>query len=82
MRSSVGQLKDFVDGVIWRDIQDELKLWLEDIRDQLEDPGHELFPEDIKRLQGNAEAVRRVLELPRNLILNLEDDLEAKNGND
>jgi len=82
VRSSVGQLKDFVDGVIWRDIQDELKLWLEDIRDQLEDPGHELFPEDIKRLQGNAEAVRRVLELPRNLILNLEDDLEAKNGND
>ena len=82
MRSSVGQLKDFVDGVIWRDIQDELKLWLEDIRDQLEDPGHELFPEDIKRLQGNAEAVRRVLELPRNLILNLEDDLEAKNEHD
>ena len=79
MRTSLGQMRDFVEGVIWKDIVDELSLWIEDIRDQLEDPGHELFPEDIKRLQGNVEALRRVLELPKNLILNLEDELEESN---
>ena len=79
MRTSLGQMRDFVEGVIWKDIVDELSLWIEDIRDQLEDPGHEFFPEDIKRLQGNVEALRKVLELPKNLILNLEDELEESN---
>ena len=77
MRSSVGMLKDFTEGVVWQDLKDELGLWLEDIRNRLEDSDNTLFPEDIKRLQGNAEAVRNVLMLPENLILNLEGDKDG-----
>ena len=80
MRSSLGQFRNFIEGNIWKDIQDELHHWIEDIRDQLEDPEGKLFMEDIKRLQGNIEAIRNVLNLPANLILNLEDELEEKNG--
>ena len=78
MRSSLGQLKDFFSGVIWQDIKDELNTWLEDIRNALEDPGKTLFMEDIKRLQGNAEAIRNVLTLENSLILNKEDELKEE----
>ena len=75
MRSTIGQLKDFFEGVIWQDIEDELHAWIEDIRDSLEGR-NTLFIEDVNRLRGSVEAVRNVLALKETMIANKEDELK------
>lgn len=83
MRSTLEQLRDFFEGLVWRDIEDELRLWLDDIRNLLESPDGTPFIDDVRRLQGSAEAIRNVLKLPENLIHNKEIELEEeKNGRD
>lgn len=59
--SSSRELRDFILSSVWRDIRSELLLWLDDIRSQLE-VANEV--EVLRKLQGNAEAVNRMLRLP------------------
>lgn len=74
LRSSIQELQQFIHSNIWYDLSKEMLAWKEDIRDQLETMS-ELHT--VSRLQGNAEAVNRFLELPANLIDLLQVDAKA-----
>lgn len=67
--SSAHELREFVRSNIWRDLKDELNIWLDDIRTQLE---VESNVDVIRRLQGNAEAVNKILRLPEILAESME----------
>lgn len=71
--SSSREFRDFIISNIWRDIRSELLLWLDDIRSQLE-VANEV--EVLRKLQGNAEAVNRMLRLPEILA----EAAEIENG--
>ena len=83
-KSSVSMVEEFVEGCIWKDIECELHIWLNDVRDHLEDPEGILKLEELKKLQGNAEALRNVLDIPetiiRNIQISLEERKEKENG--
>ena len=74
---------DFIESVLWQDMQNELNIWLEHIRDSLEDVNYFEQPDKYKpinvemrtRLQGAAATIRRVLKLPYVLLENKRDDL-------
>lgn len=77
-RCSIGQIEEAEKTGFWLDVVDELKAWLEDIRDRLEDPNNELHKDTIFRLQGNAEALRRVMLLPEMIRNNIVADLKGE----
>jgi hypothetical protein len=64
VKSSIGQIEEFKKSFIWQDICDELDVWLEQIRDELE--GAEGMV--VYRLQGNAESVRNVKNILNSLV--------------
>ena len=49
-KSTPKAFKDFIEGYIWADIEQELNCWIEDIREQLETTSE---IENVLRLQGN-----------------------------
>ena len=55
------QLKEFQGGKIDRFQQGEFATWLDDIRNELEDPSKTL--DELRILQGNAAAVRNSMNL-------------------
>lgn len=63
--ASVGELRDFANGIIWADIYREVNVWLNEIRSQLEVEEEMVV---IRRLQGSAKACRDLLRLPDVLI--------------
>ena len=65
LRSTAGQFNEFLESTIWADIENELNVWLEGVRDGLEDTS--MGVEDLYRNQGRAEAVRYVLSLPETI---------------
>lgn len=65
IRSTAGQFTEFLESTIWADVKGELDIWLEGVRDGLEDTN--LGVEDLYRNQGRAEAVRYVLSLPETI---------------
>ena len=65
LRSTAAQFSEFLESTIWADLRDELEVWLEGVRDGLEDTGMPV--EDLYRNQGRAEAVRYVLSLPETI---------------
>ena len=65
LQSSAGQFEDFLKSTIWADIQAELGIWLEGVRDGLEDTDSD--EKDLFRNQGRAEAIRYVLSLPETI---------------
>lgn len=73
--SSKGQLSDFIKfSAIWKDMQNEMNAWLDEIRNQLENNGGDLSYRTLDRLGGNAETIRNLQNLPRILL----EDLEAR----
>ena len=73
----------FENSIIWEDVKDEIKLWIEDIRDILEDRDKTQFIEDFRRLQGSSEALRNVLNLAEQMIMNKEIEIkEREDGNE
>ena len=68
MRSSAGSLKDFKDSAIWQDICEEVDVWLDEIRNQLENPDLDMSHRTLDQLGGNAKALRRVKDIPDVLI--------------
>lgn len=68
--STAVQLKDFINSSIWADMKREVQVWLDDVRNQLE---QETNIEIYRRLQGNAEACRYFLGLPEVLVAALEE---------
>jgi len=77
-KSSVRKIEDFIESVIWKDFELELHLWLNDVRNSLEDPKGELDLYEVKKLQGCAEAIRNVLDLPETIIKNIIIELEEE----
>lgn len=75
MRSTIEQMKGFMESLIWQDIKDELDAWLKDIHEGLEDPDGKLPDKALHRLGGNAEAVRNFRNMPREMLNNLMEDL-------
>ena len=67
VNGTLEQYKVFVESVIWKDFQSNFEAWLSDIRDALEST------ENVQKLQGNAEAVRRVMNLPYAILWALRD---------
>ena len=74
MRSTLGQLKDFKESVIWADIVEELQIWLDQIRDGLENPGMQVEHRMLDRLGGCAEAIRNFSNIMDVLVALVEDD--------
>lgn len=77
-RSTAEGLNEFMKGSIWRDIVDELDLWLKDIHETLEDPDSTLSRKRIYRLGGNAEAVRKLMLMPEMIRDNILADAEER----
>ena len=53
-----------MDSTIWEDLLNELKLWLRDVHGDLEDPTGENPVGTLRRLGGNAQAIRRFMLMP------------------
>ena len=73
------QYRSFVEGVIWKDFQSTFDAWLSDIRYTLE------TQEDTRQiavLQGNALAVRRILNLPSVIMEQIIEQLERVETDD
>ena len=84
-KSTSHMFEEFMKSTIWMDIEHELNKWLEDVRTMLEDVGGNLDLNGLKRLQGSADAIRNMLNLPINVMDNIEDDInrereERENG--
>ncbi len=73
-RSTPKMFEEFVKTSIWLDMKGELEKWLEDIRTMLEDVEGSLDFGGLKRLQGSADAVRNMMNLPENVMDNIEED--------
>lgn len=77
--STPKQMEEFFEhSHIWKDIKHELGLWLEDMRNELEDPSMVQTDKILHRLGGNAETLRRVLDLPDSLVYNIGRELEGR----
>jgi hypothetical protein len=80
VHGTLEQYRAFVDGTIWQDFQSSFEAWLSDIRDGLE------AADDVRSvaiLQGNAAAIRRVLNLPSVIVYQIKEQLgieEVENG--
>jgi hypothetical protein len=59
------ELQNFISSQIWNTMCREMQIWLIDIHEQLEVTTE---TDILRKLQGNAEAVRRFLELPERLL--------------
>ena len=71
--STLTQVREFVKySPIWKDIQNELKIWLSEIHMQLENLDGELSCRDLDRLGGSAEAIRNLSNFPDVLISNVK----------
>ena len=83
MRSSAGQIKDFSEGIIWNDMLEEIDIWLQRIRDELENPMLEFTHRTLDQLSGSAKAIRNMKDLPEVLMGLAEDEeYERENLND
>jgi hypothetical protein len=58
---NVGDYEEFLESSIWAHLSEELQNWLHQVHEQLET---EVALDAMYRLQGNAEAIRRFMQLP------------------
>lgn len=63
---------------IWRDIEREFNIWLNEIHAQLENDRLEFDHRQLDRLGGNAETLRNVLNFPEVYLEALEDQARRK----
>ena len=78
MKSTIGQLRDFKESFIWQDMCEELDVWLEQVREQLEDPDSVFDDRQIHKLQGNAETIRNTKNIVDILIGLAEEELDRR----
>ena len=71
------QLKEFFKfSPIWKDMQNELNIWLNEVHKQLENNDGEFSSRVLDRLGGSAEAIRNLMDIEEVLITNYEIDIE------
>ena len=73
--SSPGNMRDFINGCVWHDMQTELNGAVEQLRDGLEQAKD--F-ESVLRFQECLDTIRRVLEMPKVLLETLEELEKAR----
>ena len=78
-KSSPKTFEDFLESSIWKDMLFEMGLWLDDIRDSLENTVGEEAKDELLRLQGSARAIRLMKALPSNVLDNIVEDIEREN---
>ena len=78
MNSTVGQLRDFSESVIWTDMKNEMDIWLSQIHEQLENHGMECSHRDLDRLGGCAEAIRNFHDIIHIMIDLADDDISSR----
>ena len=62
-----------MDTPFWRNMRAQIEAWLKDVQISLEDPDNVHPEKTLRRLGGNAEAMRHILILPEVTLANLED---------
>jgi hypothetical protein len=80
MRSSPGQIEDFSQSVIWKDMCEELDVWLDRIRNELENLDLSASHRSLDQLSGSAKALRNVKMILETL-LNLSEEDEKGESN-
>ena len=80
MRSTPGQIEDFSQSMVWRDICEELDIWLERIRDEVEDPDGKCTDKTLHRLGGNAQTIRNVKLILETLLLVSDMDTKGESN--
>jgi hypothetical protein len=76
--STIGAFEDFLQSSIWRDMKYELECWVKDIQKELEAPERTPDIYLVRQLQGNLETVRKVLQMPLEIIENIKEDFKRK----
>ncbi len=67
--SSPKQMEDFIKfSPIWKDIREELLIWLGDTHMLLENPDCNLTHQSLDQLSGRARAIRENINLPEVLL--------------
>jgi hypothetical protein len=77
MRSTPGQLIEFSQGFIWKDMLEEMDIWLERIRDELENPGLGFSQRTMDYLAGCAKTLRDLKMIPE-ILIRVNEDQEYK----
>jgi hypothetical protein len=80
MRSTPGQIEEFSQSLIWRDICEELDFWLERIRDELENTDLSSSHRTLDQLSGNAKAIRNVMMILETLVNLSREDEEGESN--
>lgn len=75
IHATLEDLKRLAESVAWRDVANEVDMWLQEMRDRLE---HASDIGEITRCQGIAEACRHFMSLPQNLISALEGNYDGR----
>ena len=78
--SSFGMISDFEESAVWQDLKKMFGAWLVDIQIKLEDFDGNTPEYVLRRLQGNAQTLRRVMDAPKWLVANIEGK-EIEHGN-
>ena len=78
MKSTPGQLIEFQQGFIWKDMLGEIDIWLNQIRDLLENSSMELSHRKLDQLGGSAKALRNMKDLCT-VLINLAEDEDYEN---
>jgi hypothetical protein len=76
MMNTAHDFENFEKSSIWKDILEELNLWLDEIHKSSENP--EAEARALFQMQGNAEAIRKVMMLPGEVAINLRQDQKEK----
>lgn len=73
--STRGQLEEFFkSSVIWKDVKDELEVWLNEVHKQLENLDGEFSSRGLDRLGGSAEAIRNFMDFQKVIMTNYDID--------
>ena len=80
MRSTPGQIEDFSHSLIWKDMCDELDVWLDRIRNELENLDLSASHRSLDQLSGSAKAIRN-FKLVLETLLNLSEEDEEGESN-
>lgn len=77
-KCSVVQLQEFKSSFIYQDMVAELDQWIEDRRQDLEDPDFQFPVENLYRLQGAIKALRDVKDSLLDVLIALAGEQERK----
>ena len=80
MKLSADEFEVQVNGPFWKEICEELDIWVEQLRSMLEDPDSAAELKDIHQLQGSLKAVRNMRNVANNLLetKRLEEEQEKR----